>query len=163
VTVAAVGIVVVWKVVFEPDCYDRHLVAMLADDPVERVRPAGAELAGGPMDPICSWIEPRYEEPSRSWWFEVRDPTVAPEAVRELTRSARRHGWRPLPPDPASRTTSTPIAPGYPDGPAVQMAKVIDGNRAVLDISSTVVDAAAADDVPVGTVTIWVETRIPTP
>lgn len=163
VAVAAVGLVVLWKVVFEPDCYDRRLVALLADDPVERVRPEGAVLGGGPLDPICSWIEPRYEEPSRSWWFDVSDTTSAPDAVRELTRSARRHGWRPLPPDPAATTTSTPIAPGAPDGPAVQMTKVVDGYRAVLDISSTVVDGAATDDVPTGTVTIWVETRIPTP
>lgn len=144
VLIGAVGFVVLWKVLNPTDCYDHDAVDLLAQDPVESVRPRDAELLHRPEGPTCSAFEPRMEEPSRGWWFLVRDPGRVTAVVDDLQGAAEHLGWRPAT-DPVDGST--------------YLTRDIDGRAAELRISALVVEPdSATGNEPAGSVRIRVET-----
>ena len=123
VAVVLAGVAIVAKAVFLPtDCYDHDAVDRLAREPIERVRPSGSELVDGPVGPTCNFIEPRYEEPTRSWTLQVEDPSRVQSVVDDLVEAAERDGWEPA-------------APRGVGSDEVRLRRRIDGEPAELGIS----------------------------
>jgi len=146
VVLIVVAVAVVVKVVFLPtDCYDHEAVAVLAREPIERVVPNGSQLAERPHDPTCNFIEPRYEEPSRSWVLHVMDPSRVHEVVDDLVAAAGRDGWVPA---------------AVQDVPnQVVLHRRIDGRDAELVISNYEIDAGGATDAaPAGSWNVYLST-----
>jgi len=136
---------------FNPECFDRVMAGRLAADPVEDVRPAGARLVVAAEDPLCSWIEPRYEVASRSWTFAVPDAGRVPAVVDELAAGAVRAGWQ------------SPPKPTVPRGEDVllEMTKEVDSSEARLVVTTWTVDEfGATAQRPVGTAMVSVTTEI---
>ena len=147
VIIGTVGVVVLWTLFNPTDCYDHETVARLAQDPVESVRPRDAELLHRPEGPTCSAFEPRREEPSRTWWFVVRDPGRVAAVLNDLRSAAERLGWRPAT-DPIDAAT--------------YLTRGSDGRVAELRISTLVVEPDSATGVePTGSARIHVETSFP--
>lgn len=142
-----------WYVVdrtFNPDCFDRAVVDRLAADPVEDVRPRGTELVWPATGPQCSWIEPRYEDASRSWTFAVADPGRVPAVAAELSAAAGRPGWRPT-------SSSTPQG----DEVLLEMTKEMGSSEARFVVTTWTVDEfGATAERPVGTVMVSATTEI---
>ncbi len=146
VVLIVVAVAVVVKIVFLPtDCYDHEAVAVLAREPIERVVPNGSQLAERPHDPTCNFIEPRYEEPSRSWVLHVMDPSRVQEVVDDLVASADRHGW------------VIGVDQSVPN--QVVLHRRIDGREAELVISIYEIDAGGATDAaPAGSWNVYLST-----
>lgn len=134
------------------DCFDQVAVRRLADERIEEVVPVGAMLRFRPSSPTCGGFERRYQDPSRDWVLVVRDPERADAVIAEIGAAARAEGWS----DP--RSDREPVE----SAGTLELTKEIDGQDALLVMTTSVVDDLAADeDAPAGSVMVWVTTSLP--